>query len=67
MKITINVCDKLFAKDAENKFQDFFERVITDIASGLNDGEYSNLCGRYEMETATLLKQAFKKGEYDNE
>lgn len=66
MKITITVPDKLFRKDIEGRFQDFFERVIADIAGDLNSGDIG-ICGRYELETATLLKEAFAKGQYDEE
>ena len=64
MKITLDVSDKLFRNDAENKFQDFFKRVIVDIATNLNN-ENTGLCGRYEMETATLLQAAFEHGKYN--
>lgn len=63
MEITIKVNDKLFKKDASNKFQDFFGRVIADIAGSLNE-ESPKMCGSYEMETAALLQKAFYKAEY---
>lgn len=63
MKITIEINDKLFKKDASNKFQDFFGRVIADIAESLNEN-LPKMCGRYEMETAALLQKAFYKAEY---
>lgn len=63
MKIIIDVNDKLFKKDVLNRFQDFFERVISDIATNMNE-DTLNACGRYEMETATLLKSAFLCGDY---
>ena len=66
MKITITVSDGLFGKDIENRFQDFFERVIADISESLNNRNTS-LCGWYELETATLLQEAFANGQYDEE
>lgn len=64
MKITIDISYKLFSRDVTNRFQDFFERVISDIADGLKS-DTLNTCGRYEMETATLLKRAFYNGKYE--
>ena len=66
MKITITVPDKLFRRDIETRFGDFWERVIADIADGLNN-ENVGLCGRYELETAALLKNAFAKGAYEDD
>ena len=66
MKITINVTDRLFARDITNAFQDFFCRVISDIVRDLNDDRVG-LCGRYELETATILKEAFSKAAYNEE
>jgi len=66
MKITIDVTDKLFRKEIEGCFQDFFERVIADIADSLGN-ESTGLCGRYELETAVLLQNAFAHGQYDEE
>ncbi len=66
MKITIEISDNLFKKDASNKFQDFFERVIADMADSLNT-DSPKLCGRYEMETATLLQRAFCTAEYETD
>ena len=65
MKIIIDLSDKLFKKDIETHFQDFWCRVIADITDALNNDEGYSLCGRYELETATLLKRAFEKGIYD--
>lgn len=66
MKITITVTDKLFRKDIEDRFQDFFKRVIADITDSLNNGSMG-ICGRYELETAVLLQNAFACGQYDEE
>ena len=66
MKITIDVPDKLFWQEIEGCFQDFFGRVIADIADGLNN-ENVALCGRYELEAAALLKNAFARGAYEDD
>lgn len=64
MKITIEISDNLFKNDASTKFQDFFERVIADMADSLNT-DSPKLCGRYELETATLLQRAFCTAKYE--
>lgn len=66
MKITITVSDKFFRREFKDRYRDFFDRVIADIADSLNNGS-TGLCGRYELETATLLQRAFAKGQYDEE
>ena len=66
MKITIDVTDKLFGRDITNCFQDFFSRVIADTVQDMNNG-HIGLCGRYELETATFLKEAFANGAYNEE
>lgn len=67
MEIRITISNKLFNKEINNKFQDFFGRVIADIAGELNSDESCGMCGRYELETATLLKEAFRTGKYECE
>ena len=66
MKIILDVSDKLFNTDITNCFQDFFDRVISDIAFSLNN-DSPNLCGRYEMETAVILKNSFANAAYTEE
>ena len=66
MKITIVVQDTLFRNEIEDYFQDFFNRVIADIADSLSTGCTSS-CGRYELETAAQLQNAFACGQYDEE
>lgn len=66
MKITIDVTDKLFGRDITNCFQDFFSRVIADTVQDMNN-DHIGLCGRYELETATFLKEAFARGTYNEE
>ena len=65
MKILLEVSNKMFSKDIEDHFRDFWYRVIANITDTLNNDEGYSLCGRYELETATLLKRAFEKGVYD--
>lgn len=70
MKITITVSessklsDKLFRREIEDRFQEFFSRVIVDITNNLNN-ESTYLCGRYELETAKFLKNVFDRGQYE--
>ena len=66
MKITITVSDKLLRREIEVRFQDFFERVIADIADNLNNRS-TYLCGPYELETATILQEAFANRQYSEE
>lgn len=66
MKISLEISDKLFKNDANNNFQEFFDRVIADICMGISSEGMSHLCGRYELETATLLKHAFKQARYED-
>lgn len=65
-EIKINISDNMFKDDIADKFADFFERVIADIASGLNNNS-TNSCGRYELETAAMLKEAFRTATYKTE
>lgn len=54
MKVTIDIpksCEQDFIDD---KFKDFFSRVITDM-------DYSGLCGNYEKEIAEMFLEAFDK------
>ena len=69
MKITIEIGgidDKLYKQDIENKFQDFFGRVIADIKDNLNN-DSPNICGQYELETAMLLRRAYQVANYEND
>lgn len=54
MKVTIDIpksCEQDFVDD---KFKDFFSRVIADM-------DYSGLCGNYEKEIAEMFLEAFDK------
>jgi hypothetical protein len=64
MKITITVDEAVFDKEIENKFSDFFNRVITDIKY---PDVVQGLCGNYEYETADMLKNAFYAAKYNEE
>lgn len=58
MKIVIEI-PKEFMKDyKENKFKDFFDRVISDITC-----TECLLCGNYERETAEMFLNAFQHSE----
>jgi len=57
MNVSINIPDE-FAKDLQDKFNDFFERVKCDINHSL---KYDiSMCGNYERETAEMLEKAFE-------
>lgn len=64
MKITITVDEAVFDKEIENKFSDFFNRVITDIKY---PDVVQGLCGNFEYETADMLKNAFYAAKYNEE
>lgn len=53
MKLAIEIPEEFEADFNENKFEDFFLRVLSDID---NEG----ICGNYERETAEMMLQAFK-------
>lgn len=64
MKITITVDEAVFDKEIENKFSDFFNRVITDIKY---PDVVQGLYGNFEYETADMLKNAFYAAKYNEE
>ena len=60
MKIVMDV-PKEFEKDfSADRFKEFFERVCADMTG-------NGCCGRYERETAEMLKNAFQKAEVSSE
>lgn len=65
-EIKLNLSDKMFSNDIYDKFQDFFNRVIADISDSLNNDNVC-MCGRYELETAVLLRSAFRLSVYNEE
>jgi len=62
MKITIDVPEKVFRHDINNKFQDFFGRLKEETREHMNNGT-SLLCGTYELETIQMLMDAFREME----
>lgn len=62
MKIAIDVPEKSFKYDINNKFQDFFGRLKEETREHMDDGT-SLLCGTYELETIQMLMDAFRKME----
>lgn len=57
--VEIRLCiDDSFENDfIEDRFKDFFDRVIADIKAS----HFEGLCGNYELETASFLREAFEK------
>lgn len=62
MKITMNInIPKELEKDfSDDRFKEFFERVCADMSG-------NGCCGRYERETAEMLKDAFQEAEISSE
>lgn len=59
MKVIIDI-PKEFESDLQDKFNEFFERMIADIDYALEKQE-PLLCGNYERETAEMFLKAFEK------
>ena len=59
MKVLIDI-PKEFETDLQDKFKEFFERMIADINYAL-DKQEPLLCGNYERETAEMFLSAFEK------
>lgn len=60
MQILINVPDRGFSVDIEDKFQDFFKRLEAETREHLITGT-SLLCGVYELETIKMFLDVFKE------
>ena len=60
MQILINVPEKEFGIDINDKFQDFFKRLNEETREHLVTGT-SLLCGTYELETIEMFLDAFKE------
>ena len=62
MKIEIEIPKEFEGDYNEDKFKDFFGRVLCDIKDGV-------LCGKYEAETAEMFMKAFAESKvaYDVE
>lgn len=59
MKVMIDIPEE-FESDLQDKFKEFFERMIADIDYALEKQE-PLLCGNYERETAEMFLSAFEK------
>lgn len=59
MKVMIDI-PKEFESDLQDKFNEFFERMIADIDYALEKQE-PLLCGNYERETAEMFLSAFNE------
>lgn len=60
MKITVNIPKELEKDFSTDRFKEFFERVCADMTG-------NGCCGRYERETAEMLKDAFQEAEVSSE
>jgi len=62
MRIEIEIPKEFECDYNEDKFDEFFGRVLSDIVDGTT-------CGRYERETAEMLQKAFEESKvaYDVE
>ena len=60
MLMMINIPDKEFGIEIDDKFQDFFKRLRAEIKQHMIFG--ANLvCGAYELETIDMFLEAFEK------
>jgi hypothetical protein len=59
MKVLIDIPDKDFGIDIQDKFQDFFSRVKVEIEHRLATKDIL-MCGNYEKETAEMFLSTFK-------
>lgn len=60
MQIVINVPEKEFGVDIEDKFQDFFKRLEAETREHLMTNT-ELVCGNYELETIEMFLDAFKE------
>ena len=61
MKLIVDIPDKEFGIEIEDKFQDFFKKLEVEIKKHMISGT-NLLCGAYELETIQMLMQALAKG-----
>jgi hypothetical protein len=54
MKVIIEIPNYEFNNDIADKFQDYFKRVMADIAHG-------TMCGNYELETTKMFLASFER------
>lgn len=66
MKLEIDIDEKEFGIDIENKFQDFFKRLQAEIQSRLISND-TLVCGVYELETIEMFLTAFKNATIEQE
>jgi len=59
MQIVINVPEKEFSTEIEDRFQDFFKRLEIETKEHMIYGT-NLLCGAYELETIDMFLKAFK-------
>ena len=64
MKVILDIDEEIFDNEVRNKFNDFWNRVIVDLADAKTNENFENLCGQLELETALTLQKAFKNAEY---
>ena len=60
MQIVINVPEKEFSTEIEDRFQDFFKRLEVETKEHMIYGT-NLLCGAYELETIDMFLKAFKE------
>ena len=61
MQIVIDIPEKEFGIEIEDKFHDFFKRLEVETKEHMISGT-NLLCGAYELETIQMLMQALAKG-----
>ena len=61
MKIVIDIPEKEFGIDIEDKFQAFFKRLEVEVEDHMICGT-NLLCGAYELETIQMFMQALANG-----
>lgn len=61
MKIVIDIPEKEFGIDIDDKFQDFFKRLKAEIKANLAK-HTALVCGAYELETIDMFLKAFNNG-----
>lgn len=66
MKLEIDIDEKEFGVDIENKFQDFFKRLQAEIQNRLISND-TLVCGVYELETIEMFLTAFKNATIEQE
>ena len=66
MKLEIDIDEKEFGVDIENKFQDFFKRLQAEIQNRLISND-TLVCGVYELETIEMFLTAFKNATIEKE